>query len=277
MVAGTRLPQRGLTQRPVNWSTAEQAQREVSMFNAMLSWRQFYKVGNTQDALGSRPKATFIITVYREEPELLDHCLRNLRRHYRKEPVVIITDGTFDRMHPIICKRHRCGYVPGARLKTAVCGIAWWERFIRHAVYFDAPYTFKMDPDTVIHRRFQHFPQWDLFGSLRGSVLQGGIIGLQAHACRVMDQSGVFQDPSLWDWRTWAAGRGIDEYILSRGEMSTDHSLAYLARRLGLTFGDWPEVDSMWRVTRPFRPGVAATHPHKLPTNTRTSSEEESK
>jgi hypothetical protein len=52
--------------------------------------------------------------------------------------------------------------------------------------------------------------------------------------------------------------------MVSRKEISTDHSLMNMMQKLNLTCGDWKEVDSVWERLGTIQGGVAASHPHKL-------------
>jgi hypothetical protein len=207
----------------------------------------------------------FGLTVYCEPAEQLSWSLGHLRRAYPAADVFVISDGSDCEGYRAACAGHAARYLPGERLKTLENGARWWERFFTVASGYKSEYVFKMDPDTQLHRPFRDFPRWDVFGSYDGGGrIQGGIQGFSRAAVETVLRSGICLDPAYADASTWATEEGVRGYVRSLGQISTDFVLAHIVQRLGLTYGDWPEVNSLWRNDRPFRQGVAATHPHKM-------------
>jgi hypothetical protein len=219
---------------------------------------------NTMLSSGAGGKRlAFGVTVYREPPTQLDDCLARVRAVYERESVFVISDGNDDRGYRECCRRHRAGYYPGERLKVATCGAQWWQRFFEIALARPADFVFKMDADTWLHRPFAGFPKWDVFGTVdRDFEIQGGMQGFRRSTVQKIVTSGICLDPVYKDPARWGPPRTV-KYTQSTGQISSDHSLAHIVRRLGLTWGDWAEVDCQWRKSREFRDGVAASHPHK--------------
>jgi hypothetical protein len=207
----------------------------------------------------------FGITVFDEPPAQLAWCLDNLRRAYARSLVFVIDDGGRGPEYVEVCRQFCADFKGGQRLKQIGRGCQWWHRFFDTALRFEWDYCFKMDPDTCMHRPFGELPRnLDVFGTLtRPCDIQGGLQGFSRRAVRLIMKSGACLDPIYADLGAWG-NRRTRGYTRSTGQISTDHSLAHIVRRLRLPCGNWPDVDCQWRRRRPFRTGVAATHPHKL-------------
>lgn len=209
-------------------------------------------------------RLTFGINVHDETAETLVACLSSLREHDPEASVFVVGDGVDNSWLRSVCYTYAADFHPGVRLKLVKYGAEWWDRFMRLAVSYDPDFVFKVDPDTRFHRPFKVFPAYAVFGSVeRDYDVQGGIQGFRVDAVKLMLNAGVFRDPLYTNLKAWAEPRTISYEQAAGGQMSSDHTLAHIVKRLGLSWGDWPEVDSQWRKTRPFRDGVAATHPHK--------------
>jgi hypothetical protein len=212
-----------------------------------------------------KPELAFGLAVHDEALKQLDWCLGHLRAAYPSVPVFVIDDGGRNPGYADVCTSHGCDYHRGERLKAVRHGCRWWQRFFTTALRYDWHYCFKMDPDTRLHRPFRCMPEnLDVFGTVeRECDVQGGLQGFRRECVRRVVDSGVCLDPVYADVAAWGTAM-TRNYTRNTGQISTDHSLAHIVRRLKLTWGAWDEVDCQWRKTRPFRDGVAATHPHKL-------------
>jgi hypothetical protein len=205
----------------------------------------------------------FGITIYDEGPDQLDWCLRHLRAVYPSATVFVISDGSDLPAYREVCQHHSATYHPGERLKLLGHGAAWWKRFFGLAAECNANHVFKLDPDAQLVRPFRFFPSLDVFGTLDGCIVQGGVQGFSAAAVFRILESEVCDDPEYGSISTWAFDGTSQEYAQVKGQISTDYVLHHIVQRLSMRQGQWNEVDSLYEPTRPFRPGVAATHPHK--------------
>src|SRR5438270_793632 len=126
-----------------------------------------------------QPEPAFIITVRSELPTLLGRCLNSVRKQYPKCTVMVIHDGSFCTKIRDTAKEFKANYVDAAHLKCVERGLLWWSRFCNFGLMTGERYVFKMDPDTLLHRRFQSYPDLDFFGTKVGPIIQGGIVGFQ--------------------------------------------------------------------------------------------------
>src|SRR5262249_584015 len=140
-------------------------------------------------------------------------------------------------------------------------GALWWGRFFEKCLEYPADVFFKIDPDTEFRRPFRMRPDFDIFGSYDGTLVQGGIQGFQRRAVESIVHSNICYEIRFKDETTWA--NNCMEYLDSTGEVSTDFLLLAIAKQLNLTMGNWTEVHSQWKPTKPFRPDVAVVHPRK--------------
>jgi hypothetical protein len=206
----------------------------------------------------------FGITIVEEGPELLSKCLRNVRSVYPQAPIFVISDGHENGAYPAVCRANDAMYHLGICLKLLEHGAEWWHRLFLFAARCNTDFVFNLDPNALLHRRFRSYPRLDVFGSLDGRMIQGGIQGFSAAAISKILLSGMSVDSSYRDYRIWAIDEASTDHALSTGHISTDYLLFHIIHRLGLRSGEWSEVDSMRKKSRPFREGVAATYPHKL-------------
>ncbi len=245
---------------------------DTSNFGDVIQQEPSLPIDNNQDEYvdlslreGSERRLTFGITVWNEPIELLQNCLHHLRNCYPESRAFLITDGQDFSGYRSACAQHRVEYLPGERLKVLAAGAKWWDRFFRVADRSPSDYVFKLDPDTLLHRRFLYFPPYELFGTPEGAHrIQGGIQGFRASTVRRIRASNICLDPAYADASTWATERGVKEYVIRLGQISTDFVLAHIAARLSIRCGGWDEVHSLWSADQPFRSDVAATHPHKI-------------
>jgi len=212
---------------------------------------------------------SFILHVYKDDrPALL--LLRQIRYLYPEACIAAILDGVRPKGFAEVCDRYHVLVIEGDRLKLPQYGGAWLKRMLEIAQVLPGDVTIKLDPDSWLWRRFNYFPQSELFGTCRPYhprqivMVRGGCQGWSNGAIdRVLD-SGILDDP-----------RYCSEYFSyeKHGErlMAADYIVGDLIARLGLSFADWDEcrVDSLDERVRRLVPGVsagvgwAATHPHR--------------
>lgn len=209
----------------------------------------------------------FVLTVFDESEHQLDWCLRNLRELYPTMPVSVVSDGRHNPFWERVCTRRRAKYVPSTdRLKSIQCGAKWWQRFCDVGLSVDCDRIVKMDPDTLIQAPLPALPQVDLCGTLqKDGVIQGGFQMFRREAIEKLSNSKLCRKAEYRKPEVWVTNGLTAQYVVSRGEISTDYVLKHLVHRLGMSAANWSVIDSQWKISRPFRElGVAVTHPHKL-------------
>lgn len=232
-------------------------------------------------AMRQSPAAAVVLTVHREGSAQLAWCLGRLRDAHPEMPVVVVSDGAADSGYAPCCAAHDARYVPGERLKVLHLGATWWARFFAVGLEAARPagcrYLLKADPDTSFNRPIAGWPAGaDFFGSVRREPgppggppvlahVQGGCQGFALPFVERVLASGACGDPAYADAGTWCPVPAAAARFRQAGYLSTDWSMVHIARRLGATWADWPEVRCRWR---PW-PGVldprwAVTHPYRL-------------
>jgi hypothetical protein len=210
----------------------------------------------------------FIITVHHEPADQLAWCARHLRTAYPNALVSVIADGRDKPSWRDECNCYGLNYQPRPeRLKSLHQGARWWNRFFELALQYETEYVVKLDPDSLFRRPFVSFPDFDLCGTLQDDgVVQGGCQVFSSEAVSRIAKSKLCLDPAYCNPETWSLHSATTQYAISRGEMSTDYTLAHISRRLMLNVGDWSEIDSQWTPRPRFRKyGVSVSHPHKIP------------
>jgi hypothetical protein len=222
----------------------------------------------------------YVCVVADEGGAQLEWCLKALRAACPNAPAVVISDGVNDPTYPEICKRYAVRYVLGAYYKRVECGGRWWRRTFEAGLRLETEWLVKIDPDTRVWRPFQAVPTTDVAGTvtrwghsafatsrsaLRENV-QGGCQLIKASAARELLASGHLDSPDLKHHYAFALSDQDYRNCKARAYLSTDRTLMWLVNRAGLTWGDWSEVNCVWRAPAPENEGLryAATHPHKL-------------
>jgi hypothetical protein len=133
------------------------------------------------------------------------------------------------------------------------------------------PYLFKIDPDTVIHRRFKYLPtRSGLFGTLQcvteTPAIQGGCLGFTRNAVEQILDSEMLRDSRLKE-----PGKFIEDspYFFRMadranrcGLASFDWIIGWIASELGISVYAFAEVNSGWRMAPPNpEDSYAVTHP----------------
>jgi hypothetical protein len=206
-------------------------------------------------ALHADSELTFYLPVYRNH-ELADACLRRLRTYFPCAHVIIRSDGDNDPRYPALAARHGTEYRAETRLFPVENGGAAIARMLELFLERPSRFLLKIDPDTVVHRRFAYLPtQSGHFGTVMGApgslAVQGGCIGLTIDAVRRIDKSGLLRHPDL---KNPGIRRHESSYwrILARraercGLSSFDWTLGWAAAELRIPVFEFPEVHCTWK------------------------------
>jgi hypothetical protein len=198
-------------------------------------------------------------------------CLADLRKAYRASRVILRSDGDPDARLPRLAESYRVDFRSELRLFNIENGGAVIERMLE--LFFEKPsrYLFKIDPDTVLHRRFQYLPVREgLFGTIQlpdeSPAIQGGCLGFTRDAAEQILRSGRLRDPRLSEPAKYVNDSPYFVRMAHRAERcglaSFDWILAWAATELGLALYSFDEVNSGWRQAPP-NPDLryAVTHP----------------
>jgi hypothetical protein len=213
---------------------------------------------------------TFFLLVYKNY-EATAECLADLRKHYPRSRVILRSDGDPDPRFPILAKRHKVDFRGESRIFNIENGGAVIERML--VIFFEKPtrYLFKIDPDTVIHRRFRRLPVLSgLFGRLQCEQetpsVQGGCMGFTRDAAEQILQSQMLRDSRLRE-----PAKFIDDspyfYRMAHragrcGLASFDWMIPWIASELGIAMYSFDEVNSGWQQAPPNpEQRYAVTHP----------------
>ena len=218
-------------------------------------------MSNTSDVLTNYhdDDLTFFAMVYQNYAATAD-CLRDLRKHYPASRVILRSDGDPDPRFPVLASRNNVDFHEELRLFGIENGGAVIERML--VLFLEKPtrYLFKIDPDTVIHRRFNYLPDRSgVFGTLQcedeSLSVQGGCMGFTQDSARQILESGMLRDSRLRE-----PGRFIDHspYFFRMadranrcGLASFDWIVPWVASELGISLYRFDEVNSGWRQPPP--------------------------
>jgi hypothetical protein len=213
---------------------------------------------------------TFFALVYKDY-EATAECLGDLRKHFSASRVILRSDGDPDPRFAILAERNKVDFRGEQRLFGIENGGAVIERML--VMFLEKPtrYLLKIDPDTVIHRRFQYLPVRNgLFGTPQGGPetpsIQGGCMGFTRE---VAEQ--ILQSEMLRDCRLKEPDKFIDDspYFVRMtrrvercGLASFDWIIAWIAIELGIPMYPFDEVNSSW-LQAPSNPDqrYAVSHP----------------
>lgn len=201
-------------------------------------------------------------------------CLEDLRKHYSTSRVILRSDGDPDPRLPILARRNTADFRAESRLFGIENGGAVIERMFELFLERPTPYLFKIDPDTVIHRRFHYLPvRSGLFGTLQteqeSPSIQGGCMGFTQDAAEQILQSKLLRDSRLRE-----PARFIDDsrYFVRMthranrcGLASFDWMVPWVASELGIPIYPFDEVNSGWQQAPP-NPNqrYAVSHPRAV-------------
>lgn len=213
----------------------------------------------------------FVVVVADEGATQVEWFLGHLRAAYPDAPVTVISDGARDRWYGESCRRHNAKYVEGEYLKRVECGGRWWHRTLTAGIAMGTRWIVKIDPDTRVWRRFRVEPEHAISGTLEYEGeeyenIQGACQAITADAATRILASPFLDDDTLRghdrfapDWPSWRRCN-------ASAYLSTDWSLMWITRNLGLDYGDWSECGCSWRPPAPENLGhkYAVTHPFKF-------------
>jgi hypothetical protein len=213
---------------------------------------------------------TFFALAY-EDYEDAAQCLADLRRHYPRSRVVLRSDGDDDPRFRPLAERYGADFRGEPRLFGIENGGAVIERMLVIFLERPTPYLFKIDPDTVIHRRFKYLPaRGGLFGTLQlphvTPSVQGGCMGFTRDAAERILQSGMLRDGRLREPAKFIDDSPYFVRMADRarrcGLASFDWMVPWVASELGIPIYSFDEVNSGWRQAPP-NPGLryAVSHP----------------
>jgi hypothetical protein len=213
---------------------------------------------------------TFFALVYKDY-DATAACLADLRKHYPSSRVILRSDGDQDARFPPLAGSHQVDFRRESRLFGFENGGAVIERMLELFLETPTRYLFKIDPDTVIHRRFKHLPDRSgVFGTLQCEEetpsVQGGCMGFTRDAAERILQSRMLRDDRLKE-----PGKFISEspYFFRMadranrcGLASFDWIVPWVARELGIPLYRFDEVNCGWQQPPPNPEGrYAVSHP----------------
>src|SRR2546428_4981019 len=144
---------------------------------------------------------TFFALVY-QDYDAMAACLKDLRKHYPTSRVILRSDGDQDPRFPLLASDHKVEFHGELRLFGIENGGAVIERMLELFLERPTRYLFKIDPDTVIHRRFKYLPgRSGVFGTLQCEEetpsVQGGCMGFSRDSADRILQSRMLRDGRL--------------------------------------------------------------------------------
>jgi hypothetical protein len=216
---------------------------------------------------------TFFAQIY-QNYDATAECLGDLRRHYPASRVILRSDGDSDPRFPALAKHNDADFRRESRLFGIENGGAAIERML--VLFLEKPtrYLFKIDPDTVIHRRFRYLPvRSGLFGTLQTvpetPSIQGGCMGFTRDAAERILQSEMLRDSRLREPAKFINDSPYFVRMTDRanrcGLASFDWIVPWVASELGIPIYPFDEVNSGWRQA-PQNPNrcYAVTHPRAV-------------
>ena len=213
---------------------------------------------------------TFFALVF-QNYDATAECLTDLRRHYPASRVILRSDGDPDPRFPILARRNKVDFRSESRLFTIENGGAVIERMLELFLEKPTRYLFKIDPDTVIHRRFEYLPVRNgLFGTLQleheSPSIQGGCVGFTRDATEQILHSQMLRDRRLKEPAKFIDDSPYFFRMAHRaqrcGLASFDWIVPWVASELGIPLYAFDEVNSGWQQALP-NPNqrFAVTHP----------------
>ncbi len=213
---------------------------------------------------------TFFALAYKDYDAAAE-CLADLRKHYPRSRVILRSDGDTDPRLPTLAERYEVDFRCESRLFGIENGGAVIERML--VLFLEQPtrYLFKIDPDTVIHRRFKYLPaRSGLFGTLQLAhvtpSVQGGCMGFTRDAAERILRSGMLRDGRLREPDKFVGASPYFVRMADRarrcGLASFDWMVPWVASELGIEIYSFDEVNSGWRQAPPNPDGrYAVSHP----------------
>jgi hypothetical protein len=199
-----------------------------------------------------------------EPMALVARAIASIHKHEPNFPVIVIADGGERCDLAELSTTENFEFIQGERLKILERGAEWWHRFFVTGLSRGTPNLLKFDPDSVMWRAFRGKPSGDHYGTPQsGHSIQGGCEGFSREFAERIVESKIALDPRMQNPNTWSANG--DSYR-KRNYLSTDWTMEYIARTLGVKAARWNEIRSQWRSPPPNHDErYAVTHPHKWP------------
>ena len=174
--------------------------------------------------------------------------------------MILRSDGDPDPRFPLLASRNKIDFRREPRLFGIENGGAIIERMLELFLERPTRYLFKIDPDTVIHRRFKYLPvRSGVFGTLQCELetpsIQDGCMGFTRDAAEQ-----ILKSQRLRDSRLKEPARFIDDspYFFRMadranrcGLASFDWIVPWIAGELGIPIYAFDEVNSGWRQPPP--------------------------
>lgn len=216
---------------------------------------------------------TFFSLTYKDYDAMAE-CLADLRKHYSTSRVILRSDGDPDPRLPILARRNEVDFRAELRLFGIENGGAVIERMLELFLERPTPYLFKIDPDTVIHRRFHYLPvRSGLFGTLQTESetpsIQGGCMGFTRDAAEQILESELLRDSRLREPARFINDSPYFFRMADRanrcGLASFDWIVPWIASQLGIPIYLFDEVNSGWQQAPP-NPNqrYAVSHPRAV-------------
>ena len=218
-------------------------------------------MSQTTDVLNSyrEDDLTFFSLVYKDYDATME-CVRDLRKHFPTCRVILRSDGDPDPRFLLLAEQNNVDFHGEPRLFGIENGGAIIERML--VLFLERPtrYLFKIDPDTVIHRRFKYLPvSRGIFGTLQleheTPSIQGGCLGFTRDAAELILQSQMLRDSRLQEPDKFINDSPYFVRMAHRanrcGLASFDWILPWIATELGIPIYSFDEVNSGWQQPPP--------------------------
>jgi hypothetical protein len=216
----------------------------------------------------------WFIQTYHDLPRLRK-ALADLRTFYPRSEVMVVSDGDSNVDIRQVCVDRSASFVLGNRLYGVEHGGELVQRILDSFLASEADILIKIDPDTHVRRRFSVMPSphdCAIYGTVecagppsnRITSIQGGCIIVPRQAAIVLAGSDLLNSPRL---KPPALEWAVNDVLRARaasGLTSSDQTLGWACRELGITCDDHPEVFSRYRpslVDTITEGSVAASHP----------------
>jgi hypothetical protein len=233
---------------------------------------QAHNMSKTTDVLTNYgdDDLTFFALTYKNY-DAAGQCLADLRKHYAASRFILRSDGDPDSRLAILAQRYNVDFRDELRLFGIENGGAVIERMLTLFLEKPTRYLLKIDPDTVIHRRFRYLPlRSGLFGTLQteqeSPSIQGGCMGFTRAAAEQILQSDLLRDNRLREPANFINDSPYFVRMTDRanrcGLASFDWIVPWVASQLGIPVYSFDEVNSGWQQAPP-NPNqrYAVTHP----------------
>ncbi|HMG82994.1 MAG TPA: hypothetical protein VK559_08155 [Ferruginibacter sp.] len=213
----------------------------------------------------------FILTVADHEPlGMVKRCVDSIKAHYEGSIILTIADGEIAKDVVDFCRANTVFFQSEhLKRKQRDLGAAWWERFFLLSRIYKTKWVVKIDADTIVHGKISYFPAVAMFGTVleKGFINEHVIGGFQfilSNSIALILHSGLCTGEALKGLE-WMQGTVGQDYI-DRGELSTDHSLMFMLRKLNLQWASHREIcitSSEFDLST-LQSWMKATHKHKF-------------